>query len=48
MKCIEFAAPDTYRIAAMMAKIPITVRMITSGARLGAGPGVLAELTCSS
>jgi hypothetical protein len=48
MKCIEFAAPATYRIAAMMARAPTTVRMMTSGVRLGADPGVLAELTCSS
>ena len=48
MKCNEFAAPETYKIPAMIARIPITARMITSGPRFADPLGALAELTCSS
>jgi hypothetical protein len=48
MKCKELAAPDMYKIPAMIARIPMTVRMITSGPRPADPLGALAELTCSS
>jgi hypothetical protein len=48
MKCKEFAAPEMYRIAAMIASIPMTARMITSGPRFADPPALLAEVTCSS